>query len=110
MITMWKVLFSAKAEKDIQKLAKEKQLSESDKEVIATWIKQVQEFGPESLQQGTNFWYDHELYDEWKGHRSSAYSFKGRLIYRVEEKKIVVLVVKVTATHDYSGGSDERNE
>jgi len=107
---MWKVLFSAQAEKDIQKLVKEKQLSESDREVIATWIKQIQEFGPESLQQGSNFWYDHELFDELKGHRSSAYSFKGRLIYRIEKKKIVVLVVKITATQNYSGGSNERNE
>lgn len=107
---MWKVLFSANAERDILKLVKEKQISESDKEVIATWIKQVQEFGPDSLQQGTNFWYDHELYDEWKGHRSSAYSFKGRIIYQVKQKQIFVLVVKLTAIHDYSGGSFERNE
>lgn len=102
---MWKVLFSANAEKDIKDLLKGQKLSEDDREVIATWIKQVQEFGPESLQQGSNFWHDHELFDDWKGHRSSAFSFKGRLIYRIEKKKIVVLVVKVTATHDYSGGS-----
>lgn len=107
---MWKVLFSAQAEKDIQKLLKENTLSDPDREVIATWIKQVQEFGPESLQKGVNFWYDHELYDRWKGHRSSAYSFKGRLIYRVEKQKIIVLVVRVIATHDYSGGTDEGND
>lgn len=106
---MWKVLFSAQAERDIKKLAKEKSLTEADKEVIATWIKQVKEFGPESLQNGVNFWYDHELFDEWKGHRASAFSFKGRIIYRVEKKKIVVLVVKLTADHDYSGGNDEGN-
>lgn len=101
---MWKVLFSAQAEKDIKKLVRSNVLSEADREVIATWIKQIQEFGPDSLREGVNFWYDHDLHDNWKGHRSSAYSFKGRLIYKVEERKITVLVVKVTATHDYSGG------
>ena len=107
---MWKVLFSAQAEKDIKKLQKEKTLGDSDKEIIATWIKQVQEFGPDSLKKGVNFWYDHELHDKWEGHRSSAYSFKGRLLYKIEKQKIIVLVVKVTATHDYSGGKNERNE
>ena len=107
---MWKVLFSAQAEKDIKKLLKENTLSDSDREVIATWIKQVQEFGPDSLQKGVNFWYDHELYDRWKANRSSAYSFKGRLIYKIEKRKIVVIVVRVTATHDYSGGTNEGND
>ncbi len=99
---MWKVLFASNAEKDIRSLLKNGHFLESDREVIATWIKQVQEFGPASLRAGTNFWHNHDLFDEWKGHRASAYSFKGRIIYRVEEKKIIVVVVKVTATHDYS--------
>lgn len=101
---MWKVLFSAQAEKDIQALVKSKRLSQSDKQVIATWIKQIQEFGPQSLHNGSNFWHDHELEKQWKGYRSSAYSFKGRIIYKVENKKIIVTVVRLTATHDYSGG------
>lgn len=99
---MWKVLFIADAEKDIRSLLKSGHLSGSDREVIATWIKQVQEFGPDSLRTSSNFWHDHDLHNEWRGHRASAYSFKGRIIYRVEEKKIIVVVVKVTATHDYS--------
>ncbi len=98
---MWKILFSAAAEKDVKSLFQSGKLNDSDREVIATWIKQVQEFGPDSLRTGSNFWYDHDLYDEWKGYRASAYSFKGRIIYKVEEKNIVVVVVKITATHDY---------
>lgn len=99
---MWKVLFTSDAERNIKSLLKSGHLSDSDREVIATWIKQVQEFGPDSLRTGSNFWHDHDLSAEWRGHRSSAYSFKGRIIYKVEEKKIIVIVVKVTATHDYS--------
>lgn len=99
---MWKVLFASSAEKDIRLLLENGALSDSDREVIGIWIKQVQEFGPDSLHTGSNFWHDHELYDEWAGHRASAYSFKGRIIYRIVEKKIVVVVVKFTATHDYS--------
>ena len=77
-------------------------LSLSDCEVIATWIKQIQEFGPDSLRTRSNFWYDHDLFDEWIGHQASAYSFEGRIIYKVENKKILVVVVKITASHDYS--------
>ena len=99
---MWKVLFAASAEKDVRLLFESGELNNSDREVIATWIKQVQEFGPESLRTGSNFWHDHDLFNEWAEHRASAYSFKGRIIYKIVEKKIVVVVVKITATHDYS--------
>ncbi len=96
----WAVQFSKKAEADIFELIKEGIFSEEDREVLSIWIKQVQEYGPESLLRG-NFWHDHELYDEWKGHRSSAYSFKGRIIYKIQDKIVTVLVIKITATHNY---------
>lgn len=99
---MWKVLFSPQAENDIAILLRNGDLSDHDREVIATWIKQVREFGPDSLRTGSNFWYDHDLFDDWEGHRASAYCFKGRIIYRVENKKVIVLVVRVTSTHDCS--------
>ena len=102
---MWKVLFSTQAEKEVKALIKKGKLTPEDQEVIATWIKQIKEFGPDSLTVGSNFWYDHELFDNWKGHRSSAFSFKGRLIYKIKNKQIIVLVVKVTTDHDYSGGN-----
>ena len=53
---MWKVLFAASAEKDVRSLLDRGKLSDFDREVIATWIKQVQEFGPDSLRTGSNFW------------------------------------------------------
>jgi mRNA-degrading endonuclease YafQ of YafQ-DinJ toxin-antitoxin module len=99
---MWKVLFTAEAERDIKDLLKTGEMKNADREVIATWIRQVQEWGPDSLRSGSNFWYDHDLFDEWKGHRASAYSFKGRIIYKVQDKRIIVLVIRITASHDYS--------
>ena len=99
---MWAVLFSTDAISDIQNLLKQNLLSEADREIIATWIKQIRAFGPESLSHGVNLWHDHELFGKWAGYRSSSFSFKGRLIYKVERTKVIVLVVKLTATHDYS--------
>lgn len=99
---MGKVRFASSAEKNVVALLNNGELNDADREVIATWIKQVQEFGPDSLRTGSNFWHDHDLFDEWKGHRASAYSFKGRIVYKVEEKKITVGVVRVPSTHDYS--------
>ena len=98
---MWKILFTAKAERDIKDQYKKGLLTEEDREVIATWIKQVQEFGPESLRRGVNFWYDHDLVDDWNGYRSSAFSYRGRIIYKVEDKKITVVVAKITTEHNY---------
>ena len=72
---MWKVLFTSGAEKEVRALLKEGRLSDSDREVIATWIKQVQEFGPDSLGASSNFWHDHELFDAVSrvcGHAPSA--------------------------------------
>lgn len=99
---MWKVFFSVMAEKNVRALVDSGGLAQADREVIATWIKQIQEFGPDSLRAGSNFWHDHDLFNDWKGFRASAFSIKGRIIYKVEEKRIMVVVVKVTTTHDYS--------
>ena len=97
---MWQVLFTAKAEHEIKEQVKLGLLTDEDREVISTWIKQVKEFGPDSLAQG-HFWHDHSLEDNWKGHRSSAFSYRGRIIYKIEDKKITVIVVRLTSSHDY---------
>ena len=31
-----------------------------------------------------NFWNDHELVNEWVGHRSSSFSKMGRIVYKIE--------------------------
>ena len=43
---------------------------------------------------------DEALGGEWRGHRSSRLGQQYRVIYRVEEREVVVLVVQLTA-HDY---------
>lgn len=98
---MWKILFTAAAEKEIKNQYKSGALTDSDREVIATWIKQVSEFGPESLRDSGNFWHDHNLDGIWEGFRSSAFSYRGRIIYKIENNKIMIKVVKLTTTHDY---------
>jgi addiction module RelE/StbE family toxin len=43
---------------------------------------------------------DEALRGEWKGYRSSRLNDQYRVIYKVEEEKILVLVMSVTP-HDY---------
>lgn len=77
------------------------ELDEDDLRVIHEWTKFVVMRGPEALQLQKDTWDDHELYDEWIGYRASRFSYSGRIIYRVEEKIVTVIVVRVTRDHDY---------
>ena len=43
---------------------------------------------------------DEPLSGEWKGHRSSRLGEQYRIIYRVENKRLLVMVIDLTA-HDY---------
>ena len=99
---MWKVLFTEKCEKEIRQLDREGFLSEDDKRVISIWIKQVKKHGPDSLREMASNWNDHPLDRKWFGHRASNFSYSGRIIYKVENKKITVKVVRLTHDHDYS--------
>ena len=83
------------------------ELTEDDSTIIAAWIRQVTYYGPESIQ-GDNKWSDHELEDEWVGYRSSAFSNRGRIIYRVSEQEIKILISRITATHDYRKNDNEK--
>lgn len=100
---MWKVEFTAKAEKQIRDFIKKGKISELDRSLIGDWIRTVKMNGPDVLQEEKH-WSDHSLEREWKGYRSSAYSPSGRIIYKVIKEKIIVLVVKVTPDHDYRKG------
>jgi addiction module RelE/StbE family toxin len=55
--------------------------------------------GPEGLRWIKGF-HDEALRGEWRGHRSSRLGLKYRLIYRIENKKLCVQVIDMTA-HDY---------
>ena len=55
--------------------------------------------GPEGLRliRGFN---DEPLRGEWKGHRSSRLGDQYRVIYKVQNKRLLVMVIDLTA-HDY---------
>ena len=63
------------------------------------WKDIVRISGPAGLRLIKGF-HDESLQGEWKGHRSSRLNTQYRVIYRVEEQRIMVLVIDVTA-HDY---------
>ena len=56
--------------------------------------------GPAGLRAIKGF-HDEALSGQWKGFRSSAYSYSGRIIYQVLETKIIVKVVQITPDHNY---------
>ena len=88
------------SERDLEALIKSGALSEADQFVIATWTRQVMFHGPESLRIDPK-WADHELYDDWRGYRSSSFSIAGRIIYRIENKTVKVKVARITDDHNY---------
>ena len=55
--------------------------------------------GPTGLRLIKGF-YDEALQGKWKGHRSSRLGLKYRLIYRIQNKRLYVQVIDITA-HDY---------
>ena len=94
---MWQV----KIEDDAAEIFEGGGLTEEDKLVIQTWAQTVVEHGPDELQKKPSVWADHPLYGEWAGHRSSSFSYSGRIIYKVKGQIVTVIVVKITTDHDY---------
>lgn len=98
---MWTVIFeSTKIENEISKLIKTGKLTSEDRLIIVTWIRQITEEGPESIQNEQR-WDDHALLAERKGYRSSCFSKAGRIIYRIENEIIKILIVRITTDHNY---------
>lgn len=90
---MWEVYEHRRAIKNLDRLALEL-LRRYEK-----WKDIVRISGPAGLRLIKGFQHE-SLQGEWKGHRSSRLNAQYRVIYRVEEQRIVVLVMDVTA-HDY---------
>ena len=67
------------------------------------WVQQVSVHGPESIR-GDLKWADHALHGQWVRHRSSAFSNRGRIIYRVVDKKVVIKIARINDEHDYKKG------
>lgn len=63
------------------------------------WKDIVELSGPEGLRLIRGF-HDESLRGDWKGHRSSRLGDQYRVIYRIEKKRLFVMVIDITA-HDY---------
>ena len=63
------------------------------------WKDIVEISGPDGLRLIKGF-HDESLRGKWRGHRSSRLGLKYRLIYRIENKRLYVQVIDITA-HDY---------
>jgi mRNA-degrading endonuclease YafQ of YafQ-DinJ toxin-antitoxin module len=94
---LWKVVITDEA----SAIFKGSCLSADDLETIKTWARTVAKYGPAKLLERPDKWADHPLVGEWAGHRSSSFSHRGRIIYRIEAHVITVVVVRITPDHDY---------
>jgi len=96
----WSVEMTKEAEAQLRADFKAGLIKALDIKVIKRWIADVEDQGLDFAQHKAD-WRDHQLTGEWKGHRSISFSYSGRVIYKVENEKIIVRVVRVTASHDY---------
>jgi addiction module RelE/StbE family toxin len=96
----WVVELTSKAEKRFRADFKLGVIKQSDVKVIKRWISDIEEMGLEFAQLKAD-WRDHELDGEWKGYRAISFSYSGRVIYCIEQDKVMVLVVRVTTDHNY---------
>ena len=96
----WVVELTPEAEKQLRIDFKSGAISQTDVKVIKRWIADIEDMGLDFTQHKSD-WRDHELDGRWKGYRAISFSYTGRVIYRVVKDKVVVLVLRVTADHDY---------
>ena len=96
----WQVKMTGKAERELKSLLKKGVVTRGDVKALLKWVDEMEEFGPEYIAKSKE-WHDHPLEREWDGFRASAFSSSGRVIYRIENKKIIVEVHRVTTDHNY---------
>ena len=95
---IWKVVIEDKAAEIFQADL----LTCDDLEIIKLWRRTIVEGGgPDALLREPGRWADHPLHGEWEGHRASSFGYRGRIIYRIENQVITVIVVRITPEHDY---------
>jgi addiction module RelE/StbE family toxin len=90
---MWEVFEHRQVQKRLRKLPDEI-VKRYEK-----WKDVVEFSGPAGLRLIRGF-RDESLRGRWNGHRSSRLGGQYRVIYRIEKKRLYVMVVDVTA-HDY---------
>lgn len=96
MVT-WKI----KVEDDASKIILSQTLSDDDRQVIRDWAKTIEKYGPEKLLERPDKWADHALDGKWAGYRASSFSYRERIIYKINNNIITVTVVRITPFHDY---------
>jgi len=95
----WKVDYSPDVKDQIASQLKSGELTPSDIAALKRWVELIEQRGLAIVQ--NQRWHDHPLEAEWTGFRSAAFSPAGRIIYSVVNNRLIVHVVRVTATHDY---------
>ena len=95
----WKVDYEANVKVEIKTQLDDGVLTMDDLKALAKWVDEIESHGLDHVQ--TDYWNDHPLEAEWTGLRSASFSLRGRIIYRVEDGRLVIMVVRVTATHNY---------
>ena len=95
----WKVDYEANVKVEIKTQLDNGVLTMDDLKALAKWVNEIESHGLDHVQ--TDYWNDHPLEAEWTGLRSASFSLRGRIIYRVEDGRLIIMVVRVTATHNY---------
>jgi mRNA-degrading endonuclease YafQ of YafQ-DinJ toxin-antitoxin module len=95
----WKVDYEPHVKAEIRAQLDDGTLSKDDLQALAKWVDEIEGHGLDHVQ--TAYWNDHPLEAEWTGLRSASFSIRGRVIYRVEDGRLIVMVVRITATHNY---------
>jgi mRNA-degrading endonuclease YafQ of YafQ-DinJ toxin-antitoxin module len=95
----WKVDYEAQVKTEISAQLQSGDLTGDDLKALVKWVDEIENYGIDHVQ--TNYWNDHPLEAEWTGLRSASFSIRGRVIYRVENGRLIVMVVRVTSTHNY---------
>ena len=96
----WKVDLDLACEKQFAADLSSGALTADDRNVLLKWVKDVEDNGLPSAQANRD-WRDHELTrGQWTGHRAISFSFRGRVIYRVVDVRLIVEVVRVTPDHN----------
>jgi mRNA-degrading endonuclease YafQ of YafQ-DinJ toxin-antitoxin module len=99
---MYTVEFENKQAQDtVEAMIRNGELNQTEQSLLHEWVRQVAFHGPTSLQGAKQKWNDHALEGNWAGYRASAFSNRGRIIYRVEGQTVRVLIARVTTTHNY---------
>jgi addiction module RelE/StbE family toxin len=97
---VWKVVLKPEVEQELKESLTRGDFSIEDIKILKAWEAFVEQNGPYVLEEAYK-WDDHPLWGQWAGCRSSCISNSGRIIYRIVDDQVIVLVLRITATHNY---------